>query len=106
MNCVQAAITEYNQPDNVVDFCQHRDLDGILGELSPLCATLNITPETLRIAAQIIREAMLKGATKIDAYAAGMRYARSHQTAPTDEQVAACNALQAALWAKRRGEVA
>jgi hypothetical protein len=52
MNCVQAAITEYNQPDNVVDFCQHRDLDGILGELSPLCATLNITPETLRIAAQ------------------------------------------------------
>jgi hypothetical protein len=105
MNCVQAAITDYSQ---VIEL----DADGIQGELASLCATLNITPDTLRQAAQEIRKAMVTGSNKVDAYAAGIRYAKNHQeprciiSMPTDEQVAAYNALQAALWAKRRGEVA
>jgi hypothetical protein len=81
---VFAEMTDREQPSNVFDFVEHREVDGIRGELSPLCAALRITEATLLLSAQIVRNAMHAGADETQAYAAGIRYAKAHQE-PTPE---------------------
>lgn len=84
MNNVQAAITDFEQADNVINLDERRAIDAIKGVLASTCATLNITPQTLLMAAQHVFNAMCAQMNETDAYLIGVRYAKAHQEPSPD----------------------
>jgi predicted oxidoreductase len=79
MNHVFHDLTDHEQPSNVIDFDDRRELDIIKGNLAPLCATMNITPATLLMAAQHVQNALHAKQPEVDAYANGVAYAKDRQ---------------------------
>lgn len=107
MNCVQAAIPDYSQNDNAMP--SRAEINFAIDKIGKLYGLHPSTVAGIKDAIHTRRLVHPMTLEEVATEAVNMadRICRLPPLGPpTDEQVAAYNALQAALWAKRRGEVA